>query len=524
MQKILPRTGLIIIIALPSLCLSILSVFLVPHLRWQGFIDIVQDAYIQKIILFTLFQASLSAILSIFFAIFIARMIWRQFYHWRYYFQYFCLFITILPPIMVVFALVNLYGASGIISQILQFLNLTDTRLYYLYGLNGILLGHIFLNLPLALFIILHQLDEIPKENWQQALLLNFSSKSYRRQIEYPILRQIFPPLFGIIFTFCALSFTIILSLGGKPNYNTLEVAIYQAIKYDFDLTLAAGLGMIQMLCCIIVLSWVFVRKTPASFFRITEKKLLHVVKHHPWQKKMRNDAELLTVKLIDYGWLLLFFATIILPLLSLFSPRKIDLPANILTALSNSLIISFASCLLALILCFIIILSAQYYRKQAELLLFAGYTVFIIPPILLSGAVFILFHSVSSLLIVIIINALMVLPIMLKIIAPPALQIYDNQHYLSKILPINRWQYLWQILLPQLKIPILLASNFAICMSFGDLNVIALFGNENFITLPFLIFNLLSTYRIDQAFVLFNFMLVIYLIIFRILYHYAKN
>ncbi len=414
MHKILPRTGLLIIMALPLFCISILSIFAVPHIEWQSFIDIFYDSYIRKIILFTLFQGSLSALLSIFFAIFIARMIWRQFYQWRYYFQYFCLFITILPPIMVVFALVNLYGASGIISQILQFFNLTQTKSYYLYGLNGILLGHIFLNLPLALFVILHQLDEIPKENWQQALLLNFSSKSYRKQIEYPIIGHIFPKLFGIIFTFCALSFTIILSLGGKPNYNTLEVAIYQAITYDFDIALAAQLGMIQILFCIIVLSLVFLRQTPASFFRLTEKKLLHIKQRHSWQKNIRNDGKMLYARLIDYAWLLVFFFCIILPLLTLFTPRVIDVPSNMFTALLNSLIISFASCIVALILCFMIILSAQYYRKKSELILFAGYTVFIIPPILLSAAVFILFQSMPALLVVIAINALMVLPIML--------------------------------------------------------------------------------------------------------------
>ena len=41
-------------------------------------------------------------------------------------------------------------------------------------------------------------------------------------------------------FMLCFTSFTIVLALGGGPQNSTLEVAIYQAIFFEFDLPKAA--------------------------------------------------------------------------------------------------------------------------------------------------------------------------------------------------------------------------------------------------------------------------------------------
>lgn len=37
-------------------------------------------------------------------------------------------------------------------------------------------------------------------------------------------------------YAFCFTSFTVVLTLGGRPQYTTLETAIYQAILFEFDL------------------------------------------------------------------------------------------------------------------------------------------------------------------------------------------------------------------------------------------------------------------------------------------------
>ncbi len=511
-------SGLLIVLALPLFSIIILGRFFTAHLPT----DILQiDDYLRHIIIFTFFQAGFSALLSIMLAVPIARMFFRQFYRHQHLIKNLCLLITVLPQIMVVFALVNLHGGSGFINVIWQFLTGTETQTYYLYGLSGILLGHIFLNLPLAVFVILHKLEEIPEQVWKNALLLNFRASDYFKYIDYPLYKKIVPLLFGIIFTYCAFSFTIVLTLGGKPAYNTLEVAIYQAVKYDFDLPLAAQLGLIQMIACGLIL---LLTSRKNFYFQLTQANFANSKKSS--FINIRPDGKNIIAKLIDGAFLLLASILVIVPFITMLIPANLNftLPNQTYMAIFNSFIISIFSTLLALLLSLFIISSAQYFKHYREQILLAGYVIFIVPPILLSSAIFIELPNISPLLLVSLINALMILPIMLRILAPPAFQIYDHQSRMINLLALPNLMILRDIFLPQLKFPIILASVFGFCLSFGDISALALFGNENFVTLPFLIFSLLGSYRIDQAFTLFALMLLIYIALFRIIYHYAHS
>ena len=53
----------------------------------------------------------------------------------------------------------------------------------------------------------------------------------------------------------CFTSFTIVLALGGGPQNSTLEVAIYQAIFFEFDLPKAALFALVQFAFCFALFS-----------------------------------------------------------------------------------------------------------------------------------------------------------------------------------------------------------------------------------------------------------------------------
>ena len=501
--------------------LTVIIYLPIANIKSNDFVSIFQNKYLIQIIKFTVLQASLSAILSILIALPIARAIFRQCYHLREMIKNFCLFIFVFPSILVVFALVNLHGHNGIFSHLSQFIGLPSAS--YLYGMNGILLGHIFLNLPLALFIFIIKFEEVSPEIWKHAQLLNFTPRDYFYHLELPILRHAILPIAGIIFTFCALSFAIILNLGGKPRYNTLEVAIYQAVKYDFDLKLAILLGAIQLIFCATALFLpLFFRKQNFTY-HITH----HVKKNDPvFFKKIRFDGEKLFEKLIDNFAFLLFFILIIMPLMVILIPPslRLNIPDGFWRALLTSSIITSSATFLAILLSLSLISGAQYYKNHREAILFFGYATFLMPPLLLATGLFLAFQKLPYIFLVIIINALMALPIMLRILAPPAFQIYDNQKKLIEILNLPRVFCLAKIYLPQLKKPLSLAVAFALCLSFGDISGIALFAGHELQTLPFLIFSLMGSYQINDAFILANFMLLIYIIIFWRMFLYARN
>ncbi len=70
------------------------------------------------------------------------------------------------------------------------------------------------------------------------------------RWVEWPRLRQQLPHVCGLVFMLCFTSFATVMALGGGPKSTTIELAIYQAIKFDFDLQAGAILAIWQMLLC----------------------------------------------------------------------------------------------------------------------------------------------------------------------------------------------------------------------------------------------------------------------------------
>ena len=94
------------------------------------------------------------------------------------------------------------------------------------YGLQGILLAHLFFNLPLATRLLLQALENIPVEQRQLAAQLGMNGWQQFRFVEWPALRRQILPSGALIFMLCFASFATVLSLGGGPQATTIELAI----------------------------------------------------------------------------------------------------------------------------------------------------------------------------------------------------------------------------------------------------------------------------------------------------------
>lgn len=71
------------------------------------------------------------------------------------------------------------------------------------------------------------------------------------RFVEWPWLRRQILPVGALIFMLCFASFATVLSLGGGPQATTIELAIFQALSYDYDPAKAALLALLQVACCL---------------------------------------------------------------------------------------------------------------------------------------------------------------------------------------------------------------------------------------------------------------------------------
>ncbi|HPY42530.1 MAG TPA: thiamine/thiamine pyrophosphate ABC transporter permease ThiP, partial [Thiolinea sp.] len=199
------------------------------------------DPYIHSILRFSLQQAALSATGSVLLALPVARAL----YHLpklggKSAFLALCLLCFVLPTLILITGLVALLGNDG-------YLNTYLGKSWNLYGLHGILLAHLFLNTPFAIRACYLQLQSIPASSWLLARQLKLNAWQTGLLLEWQALKGRLLTVWIFIFVLCFNSFAVVLALGGGPQSTTLEVAIYQALKYDFNIPEALSLAWLQL-------------------------------------------------------------------------------------------------------------------------------------------------------------------------------------------------------------------------------------------------------------------------------------
>ena len=207
------------------------------------------DRYLRRVVAFTFWQALLSAVLSTGLAIPVARALARrEGLPGRAWLLKLVGLPLVVPSIVAVFGIVAVYGHSGWINDFASLVG--APRWQNLYGLSGILLAHVFFNLPLAVRLLLPLWSAVPGETWRLVAQLGMRSGAIWRLIEWPLLRQALPGVAGLVFMLCFTSFAVVLTLGGGPAASTVEVAIYQALRFEFDPARAVFLALLELGCC----------------------------------------------------------------------------------------------------------------------------------------------------------------------------------------------------------------------------------------------------------------------------------
>ena len=206
------------------------------------------------ILRFTLLQSLLSVTLSALLGIYVAKILVNlESQKFKSYFLSLSSVAFVIPTVVAGIGIIKVWGGNGLISYFELIIGSSQNIINF-YGLLGILLAHIFFNAPLFVRIFYSCFDAIPDSYLKNAEQLDIKGFNYFLLLEWPSIKHIFPLLFGVVFLQCFSSFSLILMLGGGPSSSTFEVAIYTAVRYDFDLNSAAILAFIQLIICLIVL------------------------------------------------------------------------------------------------------------------------------------------------------------------------------------------------------------------------------------------------------------------------------
>ncbi len=480
---------------------------------------ILADHYLWHVIGFTFWQASLSAILSLLPAIFLARALYRRRFPGRTVFLRFCAMTLVLPVLVAVFGILSIYGKNGWLATLLQSIGLQ----YHFspYGLQGILLAHIFFNFPLATRMLLQALESISIEQRQIAAQLGFNEWQQFRIIEWPYLRRQLLPTGALIFMLCFASFATVLALGGGPKATTIELAIYQALNYDFDPGKAAILALIQLFFCI---GLVLLSQRINSTFAIGTTQARHWF--DPADNRFRQIRDALMILLA----LLLLLPPLIAIIIDGLNGRILTVlqQSALWQAAFTSLIIAFCAGLLSVTLTMMILWSSRELRLQGkskwgQSLELSGLLILAMPGIVLATGFFLLFNQTmgipqSPYAVIILANALLAIPYALKILDNPMRDLAERYNPLCQSLNIEGFRRLRIIEFKALKKPITQALAFASVISIGDFGIVALFGNEDFRTLPYYLYQQLGAYRTNDGAVTAMLLLLLCFMLFSLL------
>lgn len=462
---------------------------------------LLDDPYLQHVLRFTLMQAGLSTLLSVFPAIFLAKALARRQFIGRALLVRLFSLTLVLPVLVAVFGLISVYGQNGWLAQLCRWLGIHYR--FSPYGLQGILLAHVFFNLPLACRLFLQSLEAIPLEQRRLAAQLGMNAGQRFRFLEWPYLRRQLLPTASLIFMLCFASFAVVLALGGGPKATSIELAIYQALTYDFDLGQAALLALLQMAVCLglVVISQRLAGTLPAA-----------AGNGGLWHERDRHRGRLLgDVLLIGAALLLLLpplFSVLVSGLnVSLWSVLR---QAALWQALLTSLQIALGAGALAVVLGMMILWSSRQLRMQgcrrwAARLELSGMLILAMPGLVLATGLFLLLQPYPALaehamVLVIICNALMALPYVLKTLSVPMWDLAVHYNRLCASLGIQGWQRLRWVEWRALARPLSLAMSFSCVLSLGDFGVIALLGSDDLRTLPLYLYQQIGAYRSDDA------------------------
>jgi thiamine transport system permease protein len=502
-----PLPGIIALAAISLLIGGAFAGLAVEAARdWSGAVSAF-DASMLRIAGFTLWQAALSTLLSVLPAILVARAFSRHpsFPGRAPLLRVFAVPLG-LPAIVAALGLLALYGRAGFVAD--SFNAAGAGRWPGIYGLSGILIAHVFFNLPLATRLLLAALETVPPDQWRIGNQLGMTPATTFRLIEWPALRRSIAGVATLVFMLCVTSFTLVLTLGGGPAATTLEVAIYQSLRFDFEPARAVALTVVQVaitIAMVVALSRLGANTTGDANLPIAGRRIADAGRG----EALFNAALLGLAAVFVAGPMAAVVASGLDADLGRLATEQ-----AVLAATGTSLVLAFGSALLSVALSLALVSTRRALessRKSSRPSMLDRLTdsgaslVLVVPPIVIGAGWFILLRNTGSVfavapVMVVAVNAVMAMPFAVRAIRPAYDAASVRNDRLCAQLGISGLARARLIDWPELRRPLATGFAFAMALSLGDLGVIALFGSESVQTLPYLLYSRMGSYRTADA------------------------
>lgn len=307
------------------------------------------------------------------------------------------------------------------------------------------------------------------------------------------MLRARAPAVALLIFAICLTSFAVALALGGGPGATTVELAVYQAFRFEADLGKAAQLALIQFGLAALAATLAALTARQVNFGTGLRDAL------------PRWDGKGWAALVLDYGWITLAALFLLGPLSAVVVQGSIglfSLSSGVWMALVNSLIVSLGCVVVTVGLAVPLALACS--QRPAMIDGLAAVALAASPLVVGTGLYVLLFPLVApervALPVTMAVNAALSLPFALRALTPAARDLALGYARLSESLGMQRWARFRLVTVPVLRAPLGFAAGLTAALSMGDLGVIALFADADRATLPLQMYRLMGAYRGSEA------------------------
>ncbi len=488
----------------------------------KTFISVFKDEYTYKLLAFTLKESLLSALISVLAALPFAAFFSTYQFHGRKAILTISELSFTMPSILVVLGFVIWYGNNGILNSALKsILSLSDAPLKILYSFKAIILAHVYLNFPIAFALLTSEWSNECSIEEEASYLLGKSKLYTFFRITLPKLRGTLLSAFMLITLFCFSSFSIVLVLGGKPKYYTLEAEIYKRTYTTLNMASSASLSIFVLIITsfMLLITGGGKRRKKAS----RGEKILKKAKG-----KTAAAAFILSILM------LLFLLPPILSILyrafftksgdftlkgwsDLINARQGSI-SSALDGIINSLLIAlFTAAITTSFGTSIALAAAKKKSKAAELIasmpMAAGSVTLGLGFVIISTH----FHTsgLMSYIMVLFSHIVITMPFAVRTITPGARKIPDTLASASYTLGSSNSKTIRRIEVPLLRSYRRKAFAFSFALSLGEVNATLTFSGGKIKTLPVLLYNMISSYNYQGAAVLGTILLLEALLVF---------
>jgi len=450
----------------------------VAVLLWQGLTQlpsssVFSDPFWWSVLRLTYLQAFLSALLSGTFGTALAVVYSENRFAGRKIIWRLSLVCFSLPSVLVALAMLGFWGPR--------------------YGWFLVLAAHTFFNFPIFLRSCGTALERWDRTEEKVALSLGASRWRCFWSVTARKLWPLWKSSFLLAFLYCSSSMLLILLLGGGPRFTTLEVAVYQAIKVDFDLSLAARLALVQLTVSFVLYRYL---ARPETAPRLGTGPFFPL---YTFRSKWKRWAMLAVAAVVSFflflGPLARFFFSGVRALSRV--GGNISMRATV-----TSLGLAIGVGLLSAGYCFWLARADRW--KNSRLLAVSASLPLAVSPLLLLFSFALAYPAAmdwrGSLLPILLVQTLATLPLVMRPLQAGFSGISFPLYASAQSLGASRGQILRQIegplVLPFLALGALYGAAFSLC----EVGSVLLFVGEGIETLPLEVFRNLSRYRLQEA------------------------